>query len=291
MVAQRCTSGRRPEPGRRLVRGACELLRGIRAPKRGVCDPVPVADAPEEVAVNPSRTLDRRTFVVDLGRGGLALAVLGIAGCAPAATGSAVPSQEHRHERRLLAGRLTKRQRRGLDINRRKRERKRRGRRSGLEPRQPRLRLGLHPRPWWRGGDRGHGRGRQRRRDRGGADRDRPRLAGGRARDPDPQPRRPRGQRRGRPGPRRRRDGVRRRRGHRRDHRPARADPCPGRRHACSTSRSSRPRATPPAASPSSILRRAGSSSWATRWARAAVRRHSRARSSPRTWSRPRPRS
>jgi glyoxylase-like metal-dependent hydrolase (beta-lactamase superfamily II) len=43
--------------------------------------------------VNLSRTLDRRTFVVDLGRGSLALAVLGIAGCAPAATGSAAPSR------------------------------------------------------------------------------------------------------------------------------------------------------------------------------------------------------
>jgi glyoxylase-like metal-dependent hydrolase (beta-lactamase superfamily II) len=43
--------------------------------------------------VNLSRTVDRRTFVVDLGRGSLALAVLGIAGCAPAATGSAGPSR------------------------------------------------------------------------------------------------------------------------------------------------------------------------------------------------------
>ena len=43
--------------------------------------------------MNQSRTLDRRTFVVDLGRGSFALAVLGIAGCAPAATGSAVPSR------------------------------------------------------------------------------------------------------------------------------------------------------------------------------------------------------
>jgi glyoxylase-like metal-dependent hydrolase (beta-lactamase superfamily II) len=43
--------------------------------------------------VNPSRTLDRRTFVVDLGRGSLALAVLGIAGCAPTATRSAGPSR------------------------------------------------------------------------------------------------------------------------------------------------------------------------------------------------------
>jgi glyoxylase-like metal-dependent hydrolase (beta-lactamase superfamily II) len=43
--------------------------------------------------VNPSRTLDRRTFVVDLGRGSLALAVLGIAGCAPTAIGSAAPSR------------------------------------------------------------------------------------------------------------------------------------------------------------------------------------------------------
>ena len=43
--------------------------------------------------MNLSRTLDRRTFVVDLGRGSLALAVLGIAGCAPAATGSAGPSR------------------------------------------------------------------------------------------------------------------------------------------------------------------------------------------------------
>jgi glyoxylase-like metal-dependent hydrolase (beta-lactamase superfamily II) len=43
--------------------------------------------------VNLSRTLDRRTFVVDLGRGSLALAVLGIAGCAPASTGSAAPSR------------------------------------------------------------------------------------------------------------------------------------------------------------------------------------------------------
>ncbi len=43
--------------------------------------------------MNLSRTLDRRTFVVDLGRGSLALAVLGIAGCAPAATGSAAPSR------------------------------------------------------------------------------------------------------------------------------------------------------------------------------------------------------
>ena len=43
--------------------------------------------------MNLSRTLDRRTFVVDMGRGSLAVAVLGIAGCAPAATGSAVPSR------------------------------------------------------------------------------------------------------------------------------------------------------------------------------------------------------
>ena len=43
--------------------------------------------------MNPSRTLDRRTFVFDLGRGSLALAVLGIAGCAPAATGSTAPSR------------------------------------------------------------------------------------------------------------------------------------------------------------------------------------------------------
>ena len=48
---------------------------------------------PRRHAVNPTRTLDRRTFVVDLGRGSLALAVLGIAGCAPAATGSAAPSR------------------------------------------------------------------------------------------------------------------------------------------------------------------------------------------------------
>jgi glyoxylase-like metal-dependent hydrolase (beta-lactamase superfamily II) len=46
-----------------------------------------------EAAVNPSRTIDRRTFVADLGRGGLAFAVLGIAACGPAATGSAVPSR------------------------------------------------------------------------------------------------------------------------------------------------------------------------------------------------------
>ena len=43
--------------------------------------------------MNLSRTLDRRTFVVDLGRGSLALAVLGIAGCAPAATGSGGPAR------------------------------------------------------------------------------------------------------------------------------------------------------------------------------------------------------
>ena len=43
--------------------------------------------------MNLSRTLDRRTFVVDLGRGGIAIAVLGIAGCGPAATGSADPSR------------------------------------------------------------------------------------------------------------------------------------------------------------------------------------------------------
>jgi glyoxylase-like metal-dependent hydrolase (beta-lactamase superfamily II) len=43
--------------------------------------------------VDLTRTIDRRTFVVDLGRGSLALAVLGVAGCGPAATGSAVPSR------------------------------------------------------------------------------------------------------------------------------------------------------------------------------------------------------
>ena len=43
--------------------------------------------------MNLSRTLDRRTFVLDLGRGSFALAVLGIAGCAPAATTSAAPSR------------------------------------------------------------------------------------------------------------------------------------------------------------------------------------------------------
>jgi glyoxylase-like metal-dependent hydrolase (beta-lactamase superfamily II) len=42
--------------------------------------------------VSPSRILDRRTFVADLSRGTFALAVLGLAGCAPASTGSARPS-------------------------------------------------------------------------------------------------------------------------------------------------------------------------------------------------------
>jgi glyoxylase-like metal-dependent hydrolase (beta-lactamase superfamily II) len=42
--------------------------------------------------MTPSRRLDRRTFVADLGRGAFALAVLGAAGCAPAATGSVRPS-------------------------------------------------------------------------------------------------------------------------------------------------------------------------------------------------------
>lgn len=37
----------------------------------------------------PSRTLDRRTFVADLGRGAFALAILGVAGCAPASSTSA----------------------------------------------------------------------------------------------------------------------------------------------------------------------------------------------------------
>lgn len=40
-----------------------------------------------------SRTLARRTFIADMGRGAFALAVIGIAGCAPAATGSAAPAR------------------------------------------------------------------------------------------------------------------------------------------------------------------------------------------------------
>lgn len=49
--------------------------------------------------MHASRRLDRRTFVIDLGRGAFALAVLGVAGCAPGvsatprpSTASAVPS-------------------------------------------------------------------------------------------------------------------------------------------------------------------------------------------------------
>jgi glyoxylase-like metal-dependent hydrolase (beta-lactamase superfamily II) len=41
---------------------------------------------------NASRTLDRRTFVTDLGRGTFALAILAVTGCAPASSGSARPS-------------------------------------------------------------------------------------------------------------------------------------------------------------------------------------------------------
>lgn len=42
--------------------------------------------------MHPTRQLDRRTFVLDLGRGAFALAVLGIAGCAPGAGGTPRPS-------------------------------------------------------------------------------------------------------------------------------------------------------------------------------------------------------
>jgi hypothetical protein len=42
--------------------------------------------------MDASRRLGRRTFVTDLGRGAVALAVLGIAGCAPSASGTARPS-------------------------------------------------------------------------------------------------------------------------------------------------------------------------------------------------------
>jgi len=41
--------------------------------------------------VRTSRRLDRRTFVADLGRGAFALAVLGIAGCAPGSSGTTRP--------------------------------------------------------------------------------------------------------------------------------------------------------------------------------------------------------
>ena len=74
--------------------------------------------------MNLSRTLDRRTFVVDLGRGSLALAVLGIAGCAPAATGSAVAVEEPR--RRAMASRRSASAspaRRGVGLRRRQPER------------------------------------------------------------------------------------------------------------------------------------------------------------------------
>ena len=40
-----------------------------------------------------TRTLDRRAFVADLGRGAFALAVLGLAGCAPSGGASAAPSR------------------------------------------------------------------------------------------------------------------------------------------------------------------------------------------------------
>lgn len=40
-----------------------------------------------------SRPLARRTFIADLGRGAFAIAVLGVAACAPSGTGSAAPSR------------------------------------------------------------------------------------------------------------------------------------------------------------------------------------------------------
>jgi glyoxylase-like metal-dependent hydrolase (beta-lactamase superfamily II) len=46
----------------------------------------------------------RRTFVADLGKGAFAIAVLGLAGCAPAATGSAGPSASARASTSAAAG-------------------------------------------------------------------------------------------------------------------------------------------------------------------------------------------
>ncbi len=160
-----------------------------------------------------------------------------------------------------------------------------------LVARQPRVRLGLHPRARRRGGDRRHRRRRQRRRDRGGA---RPRSgldwSDGRPRRAHPPPRGPCRQRRGRAGARHRRDRLHGCRGHRRDQRPADPDRAGRRRPRVRPPGRSRHPATPPAASACWTKARACSSR-ATRCGRRAASRRSRERSSPTTWRRRRRRS
>ncbi len=168
----------------------------------------------------PAVDITRRTFLVHAGRGTIALAVLTVAGCTPAATASpsaaaSASASDGGSERRAVVRGTT-----GVG----ERPAVERGRRRHVASSQPRLRLGLHPRAGWRGGHRRHRRQRQRGADRDRADRRRSRLGCRRARDPDPSSRRSCGQhRRGaRGGPRR--HGLRRRRGHLRHHLAAAAD-------------------------------------------------------------------
>ena len=234
--------------------------------------------------MNPSRTLDRRTFVVDLGRGSLALAVLGVAGlCARPRPAARCRRRSHRDERRRLAGR----RHRAPAPRRRSIAAARERECEAGAPAWTRVNLGfVSAYILVRGGEAaivdtgvaGSARAIEAALGAVGLD-----WAARRAPDPDPSPRRPCRQRGRCPGPRPRGDRLRRRRGC-----PAITVPRPlslsPMATRCSVSRSSRRRATRPAVSRSST-RSAGSSSPATRSAPSAATDPAGRRSSPPTWT------
>ena len=106
--------------------------------------------------------ITRRTFLVHAGRGTIALAVLGVAGCGPSAISSAAtPADEGEPSSAASPRRPPPAPRPARELRTVCGDRRR-----DVAPRQPRLRVGLHPGPRRGGCDRRHGRHRQRGRDR-----------------------------------------------------------------------------------------------------------------------------
>ena len=74
-----------PTQGRRIVRAG-------RAPPQASRDPKPRSASYHRPTMQPAIDITRRSFLVHAGRGTIALAVLGVAGCGPSTISSAVPS-------------------------------------------------------------------------------------------------------------------------------------------------------------------------------------------------------